>query len=272
MLPIYLNNNNQATFAIADEVVSCTTTQSSSSCSSCNNNSKWIQTNRCLDADFVPGPYDVICGRGQQTYNHAGNKYFRALVEKSAEHYSQAANRAERSLIVSKIIDIVRSQAEAGFVKQESSNGQWVEVGDLLAREKIGQMLRNALSGKYRSAMASKTKRRRNVQAKRVQMLHEVMHSCMEVESSTTKMEKASEAIVNKKGKKSKSDDELLALFTQQQSNMLSAISTDLVDQFLQAEVTAALVMDTPKNNDSDIDDSDSSSSFDSDDSEIVMV
>jgi len=94
---------------------------------------------RQLPVGFQPGPFDVICARGKEAYNHPGNKRFRSMIELSIEQYSKANSKLEKSLIVTSIVGAVRDVASGGgFVKKED-NGRWVEVGDHLAREKIGQ-------------------------------------------------------------------------------------------------------------------------------------
>ena len=198
--------------------------------------SKWNEGSRSLGFDFLPGPYDVICGRGKASWNHSGNRHFRALVKRSTEAYSNVKTRAERSTIVSAIVDAVRVKGN-GFVKRED-DVEWIEVGDLLAREKIGQMLRNSLSNKYRSSIKSKKRRRRGVHAKRGEVLHDVMVSNTHIAGSMETLKNDSENCAL-------SDAALLALFTQQQQNMLMHIQADdnLTERFLQAEVSAALIM-----------------------------
>jgi len=91
-----------------------------------------------LAEGFRPGSLDVICARGNQAFNHAGNKRFRAIVESYLEEYSKATSKVEKSVVVSTIIDLVREASpNGGFVKEE--NGRWYEVGDQIAREKVGQ-------------------------------------------------------------------------------------------------------------------------------------
>ena len=98
---------------------------SSSSCGASNNNSMTYQ----------PGPFDVICGRGRAAFTHSGNKFFRKLITEYVEQYENTTSKAERSSVVSNVVDIVRLKGN-GFVKQEA-DGTWVEVGDTLAREKV---------------------------------------------------------------------------------------------------------------------------------------
>lgn len=124
---------------------------------------------RDLPHTFVPGDHDVICGKGmlrlknllsgdffklsgtilcrphlissslfrntgKGCFNHEGNKKFRKSVGFFLERYSNAKSKAQKSVIVSAIIDTVRSQAgDGGFVKKDASTGHWYEVGDFLA-------------------------------------------------------------------------------------------------------------------------------------------
>jgi hypothetical protein len=94
---------------------------------------------KSLPASFVPGESDVICARGKQAKNHSGNVRFRAVVNDHLEVYSKAATRMEKSLIVSSIIDAVRNATPSGGFVREEGDGSWYEVGDHIAREKIGQ-------------------------------------------------------------------------------------------------------------------------------------
>ena len=85
-----------------------------------------------------PGPTDVICARGKRALEHIGNKRYKGLITKHLQVYSDAKTKLEKSLIVNHIIDAVRNASPQGnFIREE--NGVWVEVGDAVAREKIGQ-------------------------------------------------------------------------------------------------------------------------------------
>jgi hypothetical protein len=213
--------------------------------------SKWYEHSQSLGSIFTPGPFDVICARGKAAWNHSGNKRFRALVTDSTQAYAEAKSKAERSVVVSDILVSVRSK-DAGFVKMEK-DGQWIEVGNLLAREKAGQILRNALSSEYRSSIVSKKRRRKDTQAKSVMSLHGVMQSNIYIRQSMDTIKQGAALVAENDS--FVSDDELMALFEQAQSNMLAHIKADtgLVDSFLQAEVTSCLVMnDDDASSDSD--------------------
>ena len=51
-------------------------------------------------------------------------------------------------------------------MKFDTSSGLWQEVGDHLAREKVGQIIRDALHSHYRSSAKAKKNRRQTEQAK----------------------------------------------------------------------------------------------------------
>ena len=105
---------------------------------------------------------DVICGRGKHCFNHPGNRKFRYLVETFLSSYAEASCKLEKSIVVSRIVDEVRRNSpNGGFVKQDYNSGHWREVGDRLAREKVGQVLRDSLHYYYRSSTESKRKRRK---------------------------------------------------------------------------------------------------------------
>ena len=111
-----------------------------------------------------PGPHDVIRGRGKLALMHPGNKYFRSLVERASIDYSKTTSRMERSYIVTGIVKEIKSKGN-GFIKQ-TSQGEWVPVSDSLAREKIGQQMRELLSTKYKSSHSAKKRRQRVVSTK----------------------------------------------------------------------------------------------------------
>jgi hypothetical protein len=116
-----------------------------------------FQNGISLPEEFQPSSDDVICGRGKAARNHQGNRYLRSLIEDAVGRYETARNRMEKTVLVTEIIDKIRSKGRgATFVKQVG--GRWYEVCDDLAREKVGQSLREKLHMKYKSS--TKAKRR----------------------------------------------------------------------------------------------------------------
>ena len=98
---------------------------------------------------------------GKTCFNHQGNKSFRKLVRLYLDDYAEATSKLEKSAIVSSIIQTVRTQNPGGgFLRFDTSSGLWQEVGDHLAREKVGQTIRDALHFQYRSSTKAKKIRR----------------------------------------------------------------------------------------------------------------
>jgi hypothetical protein len=125
-----------------------------------------------LPPDFEVTPYTVMCGRGKMCFESVGNRRFRILVQCHLTRYSVAETKGEKTRIVSDIVDMVR-QAGGAFVK--GKEGCWYEVGDVVAREKVGALFRDFLFTRYRSSSKCKVARRqqlrgsrRSSQAKRV--------------------------------------------------------------------------------------------------------
>ena len=115
---------------------------------------------RPLADDFVPGPYDVICARGASAKKHPGNVRFRAIIHRIGPAYAKAQTKVEKSLLVSEVVDSVRGfSPNGGFVKKFGN--RWCEVGDSVAREKIGQCLRDQLHAQYKSSTKAKKDRRK---------------------------------------------------------------------------------------------------------------
>lgn len=117
---------------------------------------------------------DVICGRGRQAYNHPGNRRFRKIVADNYDSYSEATSKLRKSRVVTNILDMVN---ECGnFVKEEPKTGFYIIVSDRLAREKIGQGLRDILHVKYKSSTKAKTRKRVAKRAVEDAHLHRVVN------------------------------------------------------------------------------------------------
>ena len=136
-----------------------------------------------LRKNFIPGPFDVICAKGNQAKNHSGNRRFRLQVQEALTRYSQAESKVEKSILVSQIVDAVRKASPlGGFVKQLDEDGLWYEVGDHLAREKVGQSFRDLLHSKYSSSTKAKRMRKRR---ERIKQLPKLEHN-LSLTSSTS--------------------------------------------------------------------------------------
>ena len=216
----------------ANTTMGCTRTKVGSS------SSKRSET--LLGSSFTPGKWDVICARGKKVWNHSGNKNLRFLVDQSAARYGQAESKLQRSMIVSDIIDSIRSKTcdTVGFVQQQQN--EWVEVSDSLAREKVGNLLRDALSSKYRSSAEAKKRRRKQFFATINPHMERVILSNSNVSNTMDRLRKdlgsdrnSGNSRINQSSSLSSSsctsftDDQITRLFNQANSSILSALKSD---------------------------------------------
>ena len=176
---------------------------------------------RHLDPTFSPGPFDVICGRGKQARDHAGNYNFRQRVSESAENYSKATSKITKTLIVNRIIEWVEKLSpDGGFVKKV--DGIWYCVGEELKREKVGQVLRELNSHKYKSSMKAKRRRwkQEKVAKQAVRNDDSVLNNMLQdhKETVTRKWQ-----LLGRRGR----DDQVLELFTTSNISLLRALKSN---------------------------------------------
>ena len=150
-----------------------------------------------LADDYQPNSYTVLCGRGkvsfyrilpftcsfghgasssshllsrfltrlQEFFNYTGNRRFRVLVDMHLERYSLAETKSDKTRIVCEVVHKIRASG-GGFCKQDSQDGAWYEVGDSVAREKVGALFRDCLFNMYKSSSKAKTAVRRQRRAR----------------------------------------------------------------------------------------------------------
>jgi hypothetical protein len=82
---------------------------------------------------------DCLSGRGGATNVHRGNKKFRDLVDKHRQEYL-ASRIKDKQRITRDIVETIRRDG-GRFLKRER-DGFWYEIGDVAAREKAAQALR----------------------------------------------------------------------------------------------------------------------------------
>lgn len=110
------------------------------------NEMKYYIKSEKLSADFLPGPFDVICGRRKTISLHSGNRRYSELVKSILPRYCATLSKVEKTILVTSVINRVeQASPEGGFVKE--IGGQWYKVSESYAREKIGQRWVPILTG-----------------------------------------------------------------------------------------------------------------------------
>ena len=103
-----------------------------------------------LPAGYTPGALDICCGRGKRNWNHSGNVAFRNLIQTNVDRYVAAPSKTDKTAVVLSIVDQIRGQG-ACFLKQHKS-GEWYDIGDAQAREKVGHSLRDQVTARQKNA------------------------------------------------------------------------------------------------------------------------
>eukprot|EP00980_Cylindrotheca_fusiformis_P018412 scaffold6052_cov118-Cylindrotheca_fusiformis.AAC.25 len=88
----------------------------------------------------LPSNYDVLWGKGKQIYRHPGNRLLRELVENYDDEYNRLWKDG-KSRLADQIVSVVHGFS-GRFMKLDRKSGVWVEVSDLVAREKVTHRFR----------------------------------------------------------------------------------------------------------------------------------
>jgi hypothetical protein len=180
-----------------------------------------VEGKRLLEPGFQPGPFDVICARGDAVKKHLGNIRFLQIIDQNMQKYSEAASRLEKSIIVSSVIESIReSSPGGGFVGEDAGN--WYEVGDQVAREKVGQRFRDGLSSQYRSSSRTKRRRRRANEAMLMDKVDEIV---MRSKDGTNLVGRINELM--SAGGTKKSEDEVQLIFDRANCELLKKLKDE---------------------------------------------
>lgn len=85
----------------------------------------------------MPSERDVVCARGKEAYLHPGNNRYRDIITNNLSKYTGAESKNEKSAIVMTIVEEVRCDAPAGFVRHCDKEQLWYEIGDEAARKYV---------------------------------------------------------------------------------------------------------------------------------------
>lgn len=109
---------------------------------------------------------DVLLGRGAFFDRHPGNIQFRKIaVENRKKYYHHSSKKIEKTFCGAKVVAIIRSLNPSGRFLSKINNGYWEEVGDVKARKKAVQALRDELRYRLYSEKRKSCKKKRRLSA-----------------------------------------------------------------------------------------------------------
>lgn len=107
------------------------------------------------DEETGPHANDILMGRGGKNNQHVGNGHLRSVARGQRENYRLSSKKG-KSQISRDIVAYVRNLDPPGRFLKKEANGEWEDVGDDVAREKVSQVLRDAVSNMQYSPKGSK--------------------------------------------------------------------------------------------------------------------
>jgi hypothetical protein len=91
-----------------------------------------------LPADYVPGPFDVLCSRGLEAHKH--NNVFRGTMQMNMSRYVAAKSTHEKNALVDTVINVFRQRSLiGGFIRRDPVSGLYFAVGGSCARRKVSR-------------------------------------------------------------------------------------------------------------------------------------
>ncbi|EEC44899.1 predicted protein [Phaeodactylum tricornutum CCAP 1055/1] len=116
-------------------------------------------TGSVSDAVFDdPRDNDILCGKDKTFAKHTGNRIFRSLIESNITRYTNSASKQQKMKITKDIVATMQVKNGARFLKQ-LDNGDWQEITNEAARDKVSHALRFASKSKDERNMANSVRR-----------------------------------------------------------------------------------------------------------------
>ena len=99
---------------------------------------------------YQPEPDDVLCGRGENSFRHRGNYYFRHLIVENSCRYKMAATRKQKSQVVSLVANTI-IQKGGRFLIRSDDGESWRDGGLKQGKLKTGHAFRDVVRGRFKS-------------------------------------------------------------------------------------------------------------------------
>ena len=117
-------------------------------------------------------PNDVLFGRGKPFQVHPGNVRLHQLVDERKHVYTMS-RRDDKTMIATSIVDLIKREGGRFLRQYKNDKKKWMEVDDLVARNKVS----HALRGTGRELPSSKRIQAEVLTMKRVKKQTEKIHS-----------------------------------------------------------------------------------------------
>lgn len=95
------------------------------------------------DGGGVLTKYDVLCGQSRACANHSGNKRFQNVLDLYAPKYNAVSSKQEKMALTKEIVSCI-SASGGRFLRYK--NGEWQEISDVTARDKVSHALRTKVA------------------------------------------------------------------------------------------------------------------------------
>lgn len=158
-----------------------------------------------LPANYRPTDFDVTCGRGKGSYNRPGNKRFRAIVQQYVPDYTMAKTKFDKTSLMLRIIDTVKAQDNGTARFVSCKKGQWYEITEDKAREKVGHCLRETIAAIAEGSLSESSSPAFAAAAPKQQPQHHLQRKCEQddlLEQQRTKVDNLLSFGINSNNKK----------------------------------------------------------------------
>lgn len=94
---------------------------------------------------------DVLCGRGKAFTNHKGNINFISMIKSNVQGYIDAPTRLKKSMVIIEMAENLCLDSGLRFLKKDKISDQWIQLGFIQAKDKIGHCIRDIIRKKGNS-------------------------------------------------------------------------------------------------------------------------
>ena len=181
-------------------------------------------------SEYLPTSYDVICGAGREAKDHPGNKRFRQILTGNVKRYSETKSKLDKSLLISEIVMSI--QKRGNFIRRDEGDELGYTIcSDHIAREKVGQGLRDLLHKSYRSSCTKKNRHRTRICSEIDNfIIGKVLRSSHIIAKYMMQLEQDLKGVTERPGRHGSKDSEdgvFLKLFTRTNSQVLEELKKD---------------------------------------------